>query len=88
MKVFDETSLKKIDELEHMKNDPAASLVSALDDNFGNPVSVRHFSRTNYKSVVIFFPIDQITEVSYPLREVQDEHERKFCVSIQRNGFE
>lgn len=71
-----------------MKINSVASLVSALDDSDEKTVSVRQFDSKNYETVDSIANLDRITEVTYPLQEVQDEHKPKLTVSIQRNGFD
>lgn len=71
-----------------LKIDFAASLVSALDVYDGKSVSVRQFSRKNNEKVKIVACLDQITEVPYALREVQNKHKYKLRAFVQQDGFD
>lgn len=49
---------------------------------------VRQFSRKNNQTVDFVANFDKITEMAYPLRELQQVHKQWLRVSILRNGFD
>lgn len=87
MKVPDNTRSEEINKVGPVKTESAASLVSALDHNARKSVSVRQFSCGNHLTADIVVNLDEMSEVPYPLSDVQEEHEQNLRVSVQRNGF-
>lgn len=88
MKVSDNTPAKEINEVVLVKVDSTVSLVSPSDNNAEESVSVRQFSRGNYKIVNIVANLDQTMEVAYLLPKAQDEQKQARMVTIQQNGFD
>lgn len=84
----DNTTPEEIDGVEQMEVHSAASLISALDGDDEKSVSVRQFNHKSFETVDIVASLDQITEMPYPLQEVQDEHKQKLSVSAPQNGFD
>lgn len=82
------TLSEKTDKVKPVKVHSAPSLIRALDDNGRKSVSIRQFSRKSRDTVDVVVNLDQVKELSYPLRYVQDEHIQKLRVSIQRNKFD
>lgn len=67
IEVSDNTLSEETGKVDSVKVDFTASLVSALDENAGAFLPVRHFSRKNYETVDIVRNLDEIKEVPYPL---------------------
>lgn len=72
MEVSSSTFNEGFDEVEPENAYSAASLVNSLNDNAGNSLYVAQFSCKIYQEFVA--NLDQITEVSCPLRDLQDKH--------------
>lgn len=87
MSVSNKTPSEEIVEVEPVKVDSAAVLVTALHDNANEFASVGQTKRIDHHIVRIVFNLNQIMEVPYPPREAQDDPKQTVKVSIQRNRY-
>lgn len=82
MEVSDNMPSEIVGEAEPVKVDSAGLLANALDDSTRKFLSVPQLIHENYQTFGTVTNVDQIREVPYSLRDVQDEHNQKRRISI------